>query len=344
MQPRDQKRQSNRAEPCDFLLILATALLLSACGGEQTNESEPAVLSLAEKYPGDVGMESDPDVYFVENAEHGSLAELLARWGGSSASGSVSLDATAVPPGSRGAQSIRLTTTAGPLGPGTGTVRSAYLYKPFPATFVGPVHMRWYVRYNTNGTFHHSGPRLGGNSPLGDTLANSPAGVRPDGSDFFYVGVELAGAKVAPANTSPVDYYTYWPEMRGTSFFPGQYYGNSFINDPAVSIDLANWNCIELRFAPNDPPESHSGTLDLWINGQQVSSVSQGTLGTWVEDNFHPDIAGTPFEGFQWRNMPPLAANYIELMHFVDNDPDGYMNSVNYDHLVVANRYIGPLQ
>lgn len=327
---------------CSRLIGGAVLLGLVACSDAPASPADNEEWTdLASRYPGDVGIEADPDVYFVETAEVADLATLAGHWGGVSASGSVALDA-AVPPGSPGGKSIRLTTTAGPLGPGT--ARSAGLYHAFPGGLTGPVHVRWYVRYNTVGTFHHSGPRLGGNNPLSLTHANSPAGARPNGDDFFYVGVELSGAKAAPAASSPVDYYVYWMGQRGTSYFPGEYYGNSFINDPAVAISLSQWHCLELRFTPNESVGSATGALELWIDGVKVSDVRQGTLGTWTEDNFQPGPAGTAFEGFQWRNTTALPVNYLELLHFVDQDPNGLQNSVNYDHIVVARRYIGPLR
>lgn len=111
----------------------------------------------------------------------------------------------------------------------------------------------------------------------------------------------------------------------------------------SVAIDLTMWNCLEMLWIANNPVSGFDGEIALWINGVKVAHVKPGTLGSWDEDNFHPATTGTPFEGFQWRNSAALRANYLELLHFVDNDPAGRVNSVNYDHVVVARRYIGPL-
>lgn len=316
-------------------------LLLMGCGdgpGAPSQQTE----SIAERYPGDVGIEADPDVIFTEMGEEGTLSELFARWSGNSSANSIALDTTTTPPGSPGASSIRLFTTAGP--PGPGTVQSAGLYKGFAAGLPPTVHLRWYVRYNSIGTFHHSGPRLGGNNPFSPTSPNSPAGIRPDGTDFFYLGAELSQGKTGPTTHSTVDFYNYWMHQRGNSSFPGLYYGNSFINSPSVAIATNVWNCLEVQLTLNDPASSYSGEIAMWVNGVEVSRVRQGTLGTWTEDNFTPSVAGSPFEGFQWRSDSALATNYLQLLHFVDNDPDGLVNSVNYDHVVLARSYIGPMQ
>jgi len=298
--------------------------------------------ALSDRYPGDANIASDPDVIFTEMAEASSLAELFARWSANSTANSIALDASTFVPGSPGRQSLRLFTTAGPLGPGT--VRTAMLYKHFPTGFTGTVFVRWYVKYNTVGTFHHSGPRLGGNNPLSASTPNSPAGVRPNGADFFYLGAEPSQAKTGPALRSNFDFYNYWMHQRGTTFFPGQFFGNSFVNSSAVSIDLNAWTCIEVQLTLNEPVTSFNGEIALWINGVELARVKQGTLGSFNEDDFFPSASGSAFEGFQWRNTASLPINYFQLLHFVDNDPAGLVNSVNYDHVVVARKYIGPMK
>jgi len=288
-----------------------------------------------------VNIESDASVLFAEMGEESSLTELFARWSANSSSNSIALDASTWVPGSPGHQSIRLFTTAGP--PGPGTVQTAMLYKAFANGYAGTIYARWYVKYNTNSTFHHSGIRLGGNNPMSPGGPASPAGVLPTGSDFFYLGAETSGAKTGPAPTSTFDFYNYWMHQRGSSFYPGQYFGNSFINSPAVGIDLDTWNCIEVQLTLNDPVTGYSGEIAMWINGARVARIGQGTTGTWNEDNFTPG-PGTSFEGFQWRNDAALEFTYFQILHFVDNDSTGHVNSVNYDHVVVAREYIGPLQ
>jgi hypothetical protein len=66
---------------------------------------------LASKYPGDVGIEKDPDVVFVEDFE-GSVDEICGRWE-EVAGKPIMSKSEDVPPGSGGKQSILLTRTAG---------------------------------------------------------------------------------------------------------------------------------------------------------------------------------------------------------------------------------------
>ncbi len=316
-------------------------LAFGGCGGAETTGPPGMTSSIAERHPGDAGIEDDPDVLFVEMGEETTLAELFARWNNNSGANSVALDPTSFPSQSPGRQSIRLFTTGGT--PGSGAIQTAVLYKYFPPGTASTVFARWYVKYNSTGTFHHSGPRLGGSNPPSSTQSHLLAGTRPSGSDFFALGAELSQGKSAPTARSTVDFYNYWMHQRGTSFFPGSYFGNSFINAAAVALNTDTWTCIEVQLTLNDPVSGYGGEIAMWINGVEVSRVKQGTLGTWDEDNFHPDATGAPFEGFQWRSDPNLAWNYFQLLHFVDQDPTGFVNSVNYDHLVVARKYIGPI-
>ncbi len=113
--------------------------------------------SLARRYPGDANIQQDPDVLFSEMAEQATPNQLFANWNANTGVNSVALDGQTKPANSPGQQSIRLTTTAGPGGPGT--IRTAGLYKYFAGGYEGTLFARWYVKYNANGTFHHSGPR-----------------------------------------------------------------------------------------------------------------------------------------------------------------------------------------
>ena len=66
---------------------------------------------IAAKYPGDVGIEQDPDVVFVESFE-GSVDEICRHWEAASGKPIMS-QSNDVPPGSGGKQSLLLTRVAG---------------------------------------------------------------------------------------------------------------------------------------------------------------------------------------------------------------------------------------
>src|SRR5580765_4219258 len=66
---------------------------------------------IAAKYPGDIGIEKDPDVIFVESFE-GSVDEICSRWEGVGGKTIMSKSDDIVP-GSPGKQSLLLTRVAG---------------------------------------------------------------------------------------------------------------------------------------------------------------------------------------------------------------------------------------
>ncbi len=297
-----------------------------------TNTPPSNILGIAAQYPGDTNIDKDPNVIFTEMGEEATTQELFGHWSNNSGTATIALDPSTSPAKSTGHQSIKLSTTAN-------TNPIAILYKSFPQGYSDTVYARWYVKYNTDRTFHHSGIRLGGNNPPSTKNPTSPAGVKPNGSDFFYLGAEPTQEKVT---ASTFDFFNYWPEMRTTSFFPGKYYGNSFINNPNVTIALDQWNCIEVRLKLNSPTAS-DGEISMWINGVLVSDIKGGVTGTWDEDNFVPGT-GSAFEGFQWRTDPNLLINYFSLSHYVDQDTLGQVNSIHFDHVVLAKSYIGPIQ
>lgn len=297
---------------------------------------------IASRYPGDKNIQLDSNVIFAEMGEETNLNELFGRWTANSTSNSIALDSTTFPLGSPGKQSIKLFTTAGQLG-NPGTHQTAMLYKLLSPGINDSLYLRWYVRYNSSRTFHHSGTRIGGSFPPSVT-PNAPAGQLPNDStdQFFYSGAEVTGAVKTGAQFSTFDFYNYWLHQRHSSFFADSiYYGNSFINSPSVGIDMTSWNCIEMRLKLNTPGDS-SGEISLWINGVPVSHVAPGTTGNWKDDHFFPGT-GPAFEGFEWRKNSNLNINFLWLLHFVDKDASGQVNSVNYDHIVAAKSYIGPI-
>lgn len=294
---------------------------------------------LAAKYPGDRGIENDPDVIFVENFEENSMANVASRWSDISNIGGMSLVAD-VPAVSLGSRSIQMTSIGGVNDGG-------HLFKKLPTGY-NQLYMRYYIKYASGGIYHHNGGKIGGYNPASNWPIGG-AGTKPTGSDRFSVGAEPNyDAPVTNDGVPRFDLYTYWMNMRSwqnpVTDPSTAYYGNDFIQDPNVKTQLDKWMCVEVMVKMNNPVTSYNGELTLWIDGQQVMHLGEGVpMGRWVSDSFFPDSAGTPFEGFQWRNMDGLNINWIWLLHYVTDDPPGYVGKIWFDDLVVAKSYIGPI-
>jgi hypothetical protein len=293
-----------------------------------------AYASLANKYPGDIGIESDPNVVFVENFEEGSIPAVTSRWDDSKRSDLMSL-VSDIPSASSGLASLLMTHTGGD---GTG----ADLYTRLLPGF-DELYFRFYVKIDTACNPIHHFVGMGGYNPP-TSYAQGGAGVKPIGNDRFTTAIEPHGSSWR------WDYYTYWMEMHGWSGSP-PFYGNDFINDSSFSVTRGQWLCVEVMVKMNYPTTERNGQQAVWVNGlpwymggQLVSHLGEGfPNGSWVWDSFHPDLAGSPFEGFRWRSVEALNLNFFWLSLYITTAPNGYVSKVWFDDIVIAKEYIGPI-
>jgi hypothetical protein len=146
-----------------------------------------------------------------------------------------------------------------------------------------------------------------------------------------------------PANAAlRFDLYTYWMGMRASP--TGEFWGNTFIQDPSLVVKTDRWMCVEVMVKMNDPVSASNGEMALWIDGIQIVRLRPGApRGRWSSNMFFPDSAGSPFEGFRWRSADLLNLNSIWLLNYSDGNPQGLVGKVWFDHVVVAKKYIGPL-
>jgi hypothetical protein len=269
---------------------------------------------IASGYVGDVGIQSHPDVVFAENFETGTVNEIAARFSNAQNTAGMSL-LNDVPAGSGGTRSIQMTSIGGQNDGG-------YLYKRLP-TGLNQVYMRYYAKYSSGGTYHHSGGWIGGYNPATD-WPQGGAGLRPTGYDLFSVGPE-------PVNSAlRFDLYTYWMGMSGDG--NGNYWGNHFIKNDGIALPADRWVAVEVMLKMNSPVTATNGELAAWLDGRKVLDLKPGAT-----------LDGATFPGFQWRATDALNINWIWIKHYATQDPSGYVGKLKYDHLVVAKSYIGPI-
>ena len=286
-------------------------------------------------YPGDVGIENDSSVIFVENFEEGSLEELFSIWEEVKNPDNMTFSDHS-PPGCSGSQSLLVTHTGGQ---GNG----AHLYRRLLPGY-DRLYIRFYVKFDPDcGPIHHFF-HAGGYNPS-TPWPQGGAGEKPNGDERFTTGVEPFG------NYDPWrwDFYTYWMEMR---ICPAEnYWGNDFINDPDLEVEMGTWICHELMMKMNDPVTEPNGEMALWINGQLrfkdgqcISYLGEGyPNGEWVWDSFIPDPGGEPFGGFRWRSDVDLNINFLWLLTYITQADAGHVSRIWFDQVVVADEYIGPI-
>ena len=315
------------------ILTLATACVLILALSAQAEFTEPDNSGLASKYPGDAGIETDPNVIFIENFEEGSISAVASRWDEAKNSEQMSLSGD-IPPASSGNHSILFAHVEGK--------DSGHMYRRLLPGY-DQLYLRFYAKFDTDchpiSHFIH----IGGHNPP-TPWAQGGAGTRPDGDKWFTTGVEPFGSAWR------WDFYSYWMEMRACP--TGKYWGNDFINDKDLTVAKGQWICVELMTKMNDPVTERNGQQAIWINGrlwqqngQATSHIGQGfPKGKWVWDSFNPDPDAIPFEGLRWRSVKELNLNYLWLLVYITtNKNPEHLNKVWLDDVVVAKQYIGPI-
>ncbi|HEY1960654.1 MAG TPA: hypothetical protein VGH28_33815 [Polyangiaceae bacterium] len=301
---------------------------------------------LSAKYPGDVGIASDPSVIWAELFDEGTVGAFTARY-----------DSAANPPGmtlvqdlpakSKSPASIRLTAS------GDGANATDF-YKRF-STGYDEWYVRWYVKYDASIAWHHTGVWFGGYNPP-TPYPNPQAGLKPNGDDRFSVAMEPVW-NVGTASAQ-FDFYNYWMGMHSWMAQPSgstAYYGNALVNQTKFSLDETKWVCVEVHVKLNsDAASAKDGVLEVWKNDALVSSFTgSGPDGYWIRDKFcTPSADGSectdypaPFNtvlDLQWRSTLALQLNYFWPQNYVTDS--GVTGNVGYADMVIAKERVGCIQ
>lgn len=320
------------------------------------------VTGLAAKYPGDAGIERDPDVVFTENFEAGTIQKIGEHWSDVSDAAGTSLALSAdVPPSTGGKHSLQATATRGK---DTG----GHLFKVLKPGY-DELYIRFYVKFAADHGFLNHFVKLQGsiNPPR---WTEGEAGHRHTKS--FSTGLEPQEGShhTYPGKSYPPPgiwhFYSYWPEMRSWENPDGtgtSCYGNDFEPKEPAIVPRDRWQCVEFMVKLNSTPDKSDGEQAFWIDGKLTARFAPGSVtGYWMRDVFRlDDLKGKPFEGFRWRTDPLVTINKVWLLYYVNpeegtggmNDdyhaknPGALINTqagtVWFDDVVVAKRYIGPV-
>ena len=313
---------------------------------------------LASKYPGDVGLASDSAVVFSEDFEQGAVSDVSNRWTSTNNKDESVLSLiTENAPGSPGKRSLMMT---GTKGHDTGGDLWKRLDKGYDQLYA-----RFYVKFAPDAPYVHHFVALGGKTSTAPYPEGS-AGIRPTGYNRFGTSMDLGRTNADPPGAW--FFYTYWCEMRSWQTEAGEpdgrpnpYYGNGFGPDVPEQAKRGEWQCVELMIKLNSAPDKRDGEQAFWVDGKLVSRWATGTYkGTWFRDSFHRndffDTNPQPFEGFLWSKTEELKINYFWLQYYLASvfeenlrpaNPDILYNDnvarVQFDNVVLATRYIGPI-
>jgi hypothetical protein len=273
---------------------------------------------IAANYLRDAGIGSDSDVIFSDNFES-NITQVHANWQWPR-SNAVTL-VNDGPAASAGDQAVRIQ----PIG------ISGTLYKQLPQDY-DQLYIRYYVKYEGS-VYHHTGMSIGGYSPptsypQGDAGLK---GIRPNGDRLIRIQFEERA-------DSRLGFYANWIDMQGLDY-QGLYYGRDFVSDLNIPIPVNQWRSVEVMVKLNSAPNVKDGELALWIDGVQQAHFAPGSPhGYWdILGNWQMDTNSPPFEGFLWRDVLDYGLNWVQLQNY-----DAPLD-VWYDDLVVATKYIGPV-
>lgn len=318
------------------IAFVGVAVTYMACSSKKdSREPDPDENTemLSDRYRNDIGIENDPDVLFVEQFD-GNLESILKRYTDVKNAKDMSVE-TDAPAGSNTGKSIRITNN-------NGETDGGHLYKNFPQGYDGTVFLRYYVKYPeaSRNHFHHISVRIGGYDPPSDW----PYGTA--GKCGLPTRFNLSYEPITGSD-GQMETYIYWPEMRASNTAGDQCYGNYLINNSGrKSVIFGKWICVELMIRLNAPGK-RDGEFRVWQDGEELGYWKPGSpKGVWSRDRFTHMPGGEPFEGFMWRDAshPDLKVNNIKFEFYDTKSPKGHHNYVQYSHVVMAKKRIGPIR
>jgi len=281
-------------------------------------EANAGAPGLAAKYPGDVGLTADPDVFFADNFESGTMQ----KWDQQRRA-----VLTEEKPNS-GRWCVQM-----PMERGKNHGADAIKWF-LPGA--DAVHARFYVKFSADYQYNHHFVWLGANQRTNKWSAFGKAGLKPNGT-YYSTGMEpwFAWGKNPPPGE--VNLYTYYLDMEpdrkmnkywGNGFFPPGPGKGTAAGPARVIPPLDQWQCWEFMIQANTSPEQADGRQAMWVDGKLVGE----------------------FTGIRWRNALDLKVNCFWLEHYGYDEGDPTKQywkesqSVWFDDVVVARRYIGPMQ
>jgi len=280
---------------------------------------DASVSGLAAKYPGDAGIATDSDVLFAENFESGDMK----KW--DQKNGRVVM--TEDQPNS-GRWCVQM-----PMERGKNHGGDAIKWFMPGAD---AVYARFYVKFSLDYQYNHHFVWLGANQRTNKWSAFGKAGLKPNGT-YYSTGMEpwFAWGKNPPPGE--VNLYTYYLDMEPDRKMD-KYWGNGFFppgpgkGKPAgaarVIPPLNQWQCWEFMIQANTAPDKSDGKQAIWVDGKLIGE----------------------FTGIRWRSDLDLKVNCLWLEHYGydEGDPTKQYSkesqSVWFDDVVVARRYIGPIK
>lgn len=280
---------------------------------------------IAAKYPGDQGIESDPDVIFADDFEsYGDQGDLWDRWDNTFQQAQTRI-ATEPANVFAGNQSVEFTI------PAQNQELSNAVQKVL-TTELDVMYLRWYSKFEANNDIVGSSHNGGGMSAHYFVNGQATPGVPANGTNKFLMEFEHWRGEASTQSPGMINVYIYHPEQRdnyGDHFFPTGLvmpntslpfdFGADFV--PAsdeIIPNLDQWYCYEFMVKANTPGQ-RDGRITLWLDGQQIAD----------------------FGNLRMRDIDTLKLDRFNLSFHAHASPNETRKW--YDNVVAAHSYIGPM-
>ena len=274
---------------------------------------------LASRYPGDLGIASDPAVVFADDFEsYTSASGLTTRWTRTFQAAA----RIATEPGNvyAGAKALEFTLPQQDVEAGNAVIKA-----------VSPGRDILFLRY-----YGKLDPALNviGSSHNGSVISGNYccAGLKADGYNQFYVSYEAARGEVGVPSPGHLTVYVYHPDQRdvwGDHFYPTGVispftatpgnFGTSFVSRPDVVPQLGRWYAYELMVKLNTPGQ-RDGRIAMWLDGKLVAD----------------------FQNLRLRETTNLKIDQFAVDFHIKSNTSGTARKW-IDNVVAASAYIGPM-
>jgi hypothetical protein len=306
-----------RRTVCFLYFLLGLGLAGPTSGGEPLPAGNNGI---AARYPGDVGIGSDPTVIFADDFEsYSSAANLTSRWNQAYQTANIRI-ATESGRFFSGRKALEFTVPQQSTEVGNAVVK-----------YVGPTRDILFLRYYAK---FDKGFNVVGSSHNGNNISAKYCcpGVPADGYNKFSVSYEAWRGGTATANPGKLNAYVYHAEQRdvwGDHFFPTGFvmpyspvpfdFGPEFVPRPDVIPELDRWYCYEVMVKANTPGQ-RDGRIALWLDGKLIAD----------------------FPNLRLRETDELKIDRFTIGLHVGSNTLAVAKKW-YDNVVAATSYIGPM-
>ena len=186
------------------------------------------------------------------------------------------------------------------------------------------IFIRYYIKFDTNYRIvKNHGVNIGGRDVNNINAAwVGMAGIKDiSTSGYFFSGLEPAG--LYGDQSIEFDLYSYHLDRRGG-------WGEHIRQQRSLSIGVGKWHCIERHMKLNTIDHeknkaNYDGIEEVWIDGQLVMQITN----------------------IRYRTTPNLRITFFSLETYYHSLPGDYTENnpikVNFDNVVIASKYIGPM-